>query len=369
MKTILIIDDDLLIRESLQDVLESRGFQVITANSGIAGLEVATQRQPDLILCDVQMPDMDGYVVLERLRENPDVQTIPFIFLTARSDKLAYRQGMNLGADDYLSKPCSIQELLAAVNSRLAKQDVLQARSQKELDGLRRSIAMSLPHEFRTPLTGIFTSVELLRLVVDETDNTAELLGIADTIQAAAQRLYRLIQNYLLYSKLELAIRDPNYQWSGADGVTLLPESTIAALANMIAAQFNRTADLKLNLQNTAIAISAFDLEKVISELLDNAFKFSALNTSVEVFSTIEPEFFHIRIINQGIGMTSAQIAASGAYVQFNRQFQEQQGVGLGLAIAKRLVELQKGSLTIDSVPNQTTTVHVLLPLAKNSEL
>lgn len=364
MKTILIIDDDPLIRESLKDVLESSGFQAITASNGMNGLRLASQQQPDLILCDVQMPNMDGYAVLSKLRQTPAIQTIPFIFLTGRSEVMDLRQGMNLGADDYLSKPCGVDELLAALNSRLAKQEVLQAQAQKELDSLRSSIAMSLPHEFRTPLTGIFTSVELLRLVMEDSANAAEILSIADTIQTSARRLYRLIQNFLLYAKLEVAVRDPHYKSSLLYETTLEPETAIATLASQLVSQENRGADLHLALQNAGIAIPMFDLEKIMTELIDNAIKFSVPNSPIEVVSTIEPEYFHLQVRNQGIGMTAAQIAALGAYKQFDRQIYEQQGVGLGLAIVQRLVELRDGYLTIDSVPDDSTTVHVFLPLA-----
>lgn len=364
MKTILIIDDDLLIRESLRDVLESQGFQTITAENGKTGLHLAAQCPLDLILCDVKMPEMDGYAVLQALRQMPTMQTIPFIFLTARADKLDLRQGMNLGADDYLNKPCTIEELLAALNSRLAKHEALQAQTQKELDQLRSSIALSLPHEFRTPLTGIFTSVELLRLAAEQRMGDAEIVSIADTIQSSAQRLYRLIQNYLMYSKLELAIRDPNAQAVDLDEITLEPKLALTSLATELAAKANRSADLRLNLQNAAIAISVFDLEKIITELLDNAIKFSPMHSLIEVSSAVKEDFFQIQVVDYGIGMTAAEIARLGAYMQFNRETLEQQGVGLGLAIARRLVQLRGGQLTIESVPHQMTTIQVVIPLA-----
>jgi two-component system sensor histidine kinase/response regulator len=134
MKKILVIDDDPLIRESIQDLLESQGFQAITASNGSNGLQLAIAKQPDLILCDIQMPEMDGYGVLRALRNHAALKTTPFIFLTARSDYGDLRQGMNLGADDYLSKPCSTDELLVTLNRRLEKQAMLQSHSQQQLD-------------------------------------------------------------------------------------------------------------------------------------------------------------------------------------------------------------------------------------------
>lgn len=365
MKTILVIDDDPLIRESVQDLLESHGFRPITASGGAIGLELAIQNHPDLILCDLQMPDMSGYEVLKAIRANPAVQTIPFIFLAAQSDRVALRQGMNLGADDYLAKPCSANELLAALNSRLEKQEVLQSQAQQQLDTLRSSIAMSLPHEFRTPLTGIFTSVELLRLTVNDSEVANDVLEIAQTIQTSAQRLYRLIQNYLFYAKLEVAVRDPAYKTTLSREVTSFPGYAIANLATTIATRDQRPDDLELDLQNTAIAIPHFEFEKIVNEVLENAFKFSPSGTPVIATSQVQNNHYHIQITNSGHGMTVEQIANLGGYMQFDRQFYEQQGVGLGLAIAQRLVGLYDGQLTITSVPHQTTTVSVVLPLAE----
>ncbi|MDX2231268.1 MAG: response regulator [Leptolyngbyaceae cyanobacterium bins.349] len=364
MKRILVIDDDPLVRESLHDVLESYGFAALTANNGRTGLQLAAEKQPDLILCDVQMPELDGYAVLQALRAHPTLNTTPFVFLTARSDYSDLRQGMNLGADDYLPKPCGVDELLVVLNNRLQKHDVLQAQSRQQLDSLRSNIALSLPHEFRTPLAGILTSVELLRLVVDGSENATEVIEIADTIQTAAQRLHRLIQNFLLYSKLEVAVRDPAYKLSLTDEMVCEPLYTITTVTATLAAQYQRSADLQVALQNTPIAFSHFDLEKVMTEVLDNAFKFSMPQTPVTVTSEIQADHYHIQVINHGRGMTADQIAHLGGYMQFNRHLYEQQGVGLGLAIAQRLLELREGRLTIESIPNHTTTVSIVLPCA-----
>lgn len=364
MKTILIIDDDSLVRESLQDVLELYGFRTLTASNGRVGLELAMQSQPDLILCDVQMPEMDGYTVLQTLRQTPAVQTIPFVFLTAWADRPNQRQGMELGADDYLGKPCSTQELLAALQSRLGKQQAIQAQSQAELDRLRSSIAIALPHEFRTPLSGIFTSVELLRLLLEGAEQADELLPIVETIQAAAQRLHGLVQNYLIYCKLELAIRDPEYKSRLPEEATFDPTAMIGQIATQIALLTDRQADLRLDLRNAEITFSLFDLEKVLAELLNNAFKFSPAQSSVRVTSRIVDRNFQICISNEGRGMTPAQIEALGGYMQFNRDIFEQQGIGLGLAIAQRLLQLRDGNLMITSIPDQITTVTITIPLA-----
>ncbi len=122
MKTILVIEDDELIRNNLLEILELEGFRAIEAENGQVGIQKARAYLPDLVLCDICMPELDGYGVLESLRSTSQTSTIPIVFLTAKSEQRDMRHGMNLGADDYLVKPCSVNELIGAVSSRLKKQ-------------------------------------------------------------------------------------------------------------------------------------------------------------------------------------------------------------------------------------------------------
>lgn len=121
MKTILIIEDQPDMRENLATMLELENYAVLTANDGIQGLATAREEKPDLILCDVMMPKLDGYGMLQRLREDQTIAGTPFIFLTARGEQQDLRAGMNLGADDYLIKPVTAADLLAALSARLER--------------------------------------------------------------------------------------------------------------------------------------------------------------------------------------------------------------------------------------------------------
>ena len=134
MKKILVIEDEQTVRESILDLLEAEGFSGMGGENGNVGLQLARDNHPDLILCDVQMPDLDGYSVLTHLREAANTADIPFIFLTARGTKADIRYGMELGADDYLTKPCTATELLGAISVRLAKQAALLERYHKQTD-------------------------------------------------------------------------------------------------------------------------------------------------------------------------------------------------------------------------------------------
>lgn len=127
MKTILIIEDQPDMRENIATILEMEGYAVLEAADGRRGLETALEEKPDLILCDVMMPGMDGHQVLDALRRQPFIAGTPFIFLTARGEKHDLRQGMNLGADDYLTKPASASDLLDAISARLEREQKRRA--------------------------------------------------------------------------------------------------------------------------------------------------------------------------------------------------------------------------------------------------
>ena len=127
MKKILLIEDNNDIRENTAEIMELANYQVLTAENGKTGVEIALREKPDLIICDIMMPLLDGYGVLHMLHKNPVTKNTPFIFLTAKTERADFRKGMELGADDYITKPFSEAELLNAVESRLAKQDQLKS--------------------------------------------------------------------------------------------------------------------------------------------------------------------------------------------------------------------------------------------------
>lgn len=145
MKTILLIEDDTALRENTAELLELSGFQVFTAPNGRIGIEVAKNRLPNIIVCDIMMPEVDGYGVLEAVSLEATTSHIPFIFLSARTEHKEIRKGMDLGADDYLTKPFEEEELLSAIESRLAKAEILSkaldsASKKKVIEGNVRNL-------------------------------------------------------------------------------------------------------------------------------------------------------------------------------------------------------------------------------------
>lgn len=137
-RTILVIDDNNDIRENTSEILELAGYKTFTAENGKRGVEMAMKEKPSVIVCDIMMPDLDGYGVLHLLRKNPETQNIPFIFLTAKTERGDFRKGMEMGADDYITKPFEDIELLNAVETRLKKSEILEQKYSATPQGLNQ---------------------------------------------------------------------------------------------------------------------------------------------------------------------------------------------------------------------------------------
>ena len=133
MSKILVIEDEALTRDMFRDCLEAEGFQTFGAKDGLTGIGLARQHLPNLVLCDIIMPKLDGYEVLSQLRQDTTTAAIPFVFITAKTGKADRRQGMSLGADDYLTKPSTVEELLEVVSVRLKKNAILEQHHATDL--------------------------------------------------------------------------------------------------------------------------------------------------------------------------------------------------------------------------------------------
>ncbi len=368
MNKILIIEDEDDIRDIIVEILTAHGYQVIDTDNGETGINLAIAHHPDLILCDIMMPGIDGYEVLRQLHGNPSTDVIPFIFLTAKAAKEDMRQAIELGADDYLTKPFTRAELLGAVKIRLEKKRLLQQQSEKKLDDLRQNLARSLPHELLTPLNGILGFAKLLS--DQATKITAdELKEMSEMIETSAWRLHRTIQNFLLHAQLEIMRQEPQRLESFLRGETGSTQLILQVIAQKKAQEFNRTEDLHLDLEDTPLPVAENWLSKIAKELIDNAFKFSQPGSIVAVKTRINAPEFILTVCDRGRGMTAQQIANVGAYVQFERQLYEQQGSGLGLVIAQELIKCYGGRISIESSPKKGTTVSAIFPLNRKQEI
>jgi two-component system, sensor histidine kinase and response regulator len=363
MKRILVIDDEAWLREMVHMALAHKGFDVEEADNGEMGIEKARKSLPDLVLCDVNMDKVDGYLTLSSLRNEPMTASIPFILMTGMADHAGMRHGMELGADDYLPKPFTIEALYAAVDARLRKTQALRQEAERKLADLRENISFMLPHELRTPLNGILGFGEILSADAG-TLSSSDVAEMGQVIYESGKRLERLIENFLIYAQLELLATDPQKVMALRRKQALSPAALIREHATAQADLAGRGRDLVIDCADISLAICDEYLAKIVDELTQNSVKFSPAGTKVMITLSSAEGYGVLTVADRGKGFSPEQIAKVGAYMQFDRKMHEQQGLGLGLSIAQRLTELHAGSLTLSSERETGTRVTVRLPQA-----
>lgn len=362
MTKVLIVEDEEHIRHTIASVLELSDIRTVTADNGADGFELAKMHLPDLIISDIMMPKLDGFGLLREINNNETTAGIPFLFLSAKSDKTDVREGMNLGADDFISKPFDIEDLLASVRTRLKKKEFGTKKYEQRFDHLRTSIRRSLPHEIRTPLVAILGFTDFI-VKGDKNLSKTEIIEMVEQIRDSGQRLNRLFENYLMFANLEIIQSNEKDIFLLKSKASKSAEYIIAETSKMQASSYDRNEDLRFDIIDSQISVSEEYLMKVVEEISDNAFKYSQKGSPVEISSRIENDRYVFQVKDYGRGFTPEQISCVGAYVQFERRLYEQQGLGLGIAIAKKIVELHSGSFAIESEHGEYSIITVDLPI------
>ncbi len=203
MKKILVIEDSKPFRNQILKQLESKGFYTIAAENGFDGIKLAKEQLPDLVICDILMPDLDGYSVLIALRQNPDTAIIPFIFVTAKVTRSDLRKGMVLGADDYLTKPFTAEELIASVTTQLEKQVALQAaiatrlnkatQNQPEAD-LAPTVSIQSDNNVESILPNCPQLAEVFQFIEANYHRSINLCDVAEAVGYSPSYLTNLVR-------------------------------------------------------------------------------------------------------------------------------------------------------------------------------
>lgn len=340
--TILIIEDEPALRDTLRLLLEFNGHTVLAAADGREGIALASQA-PDMVFSDVGLPDMEGYEVLTAIRQLPPCSGIPFIFLTARIDRDDQRRGMALGADDYITKPFNSKDIIEAINARIRRQHPLHDRVEQLVAERRRAASAEWSHELMTPLNGMLGGLALIEAEAD-TIKPGELKGLLAMVRAAAERQFALSRKLVLYFELEGLKASgpiPSFSCLAADSITTAAERAAEAA--------HREKNLSVRCDSGNLALLDSHLIGAVEEVVGNAFKFSHEGQSVTVTGTRLGPRYEITITDQGHGMTAEQMANIAPFRQFDRELRNQQGLGLGLTIARSVAELAAGRLTLSA--------------------
>jgi two-component system sensor histidine kinase/response regulator len=365
MSTILVIEDERLLREEIVDMLNFEGFTTLEAADGEEGIKLAQEHLPDLVLCDIAMPKLDGYQVLLALREHPRISSIPFVFLTARSDRPFMRHGMELGADDYVTKPATNAEILAAIRARLERQTGVNGSQKLKLDEAKQTLTHLVAHELRTPLTSIMMVQDIVARQMGQL-SPSQMDSLLETMHSGSKRLAHLIEQMVYFTELETGILSPENIDAG--GQPLYLWQTLTAAVDLGRRFAHRQHDGLIRYEehdpDATVIASAPPLKHALAELVANALDFSPEGKEVVVSQWQADGFVWIMIVDQGAGMSPAE--ADRAFLDFsqvNREAHEQQGIGLGLPLARRIIEAHGGTLTLKSIAGKGTQVTVSLPV------
>ncbi|MBL8131053.1 MAG: response regulator [Anaerolineae bacterium] len=368
MPKILLIEDETPIREEVLDWLTFEGFDAIGAENGRQGLEIALRERPDLILSDIAMPVMDGHELLIEVRSTAALSDIPFIFLTASAERNSMRRGMDLGADDYLTKPFTHAEVLNAVRSRLertsAHSEQVQAKfalmssalnEERHKRLLKSRLVAMFSHDFRNPLASILTSISILKKYEDRLTPEQRHRHI-ERVEGSVRLLIQMIDDMLALAEMEsgsIEFKPQPLDLSGFVGA-ILDEFRIIDqemhpifFSSRLKSEFS--GDPKL-------------LRQIITNLTANALKYSPEGKGVSVALTETGDAVAIIIQDSGIGIPAESL--SKIFEPFHRAANSRSvnGTGLGLSIVKDCVERHKGRISVTSEIDQGTTFIVELP-------
>ncbi|WP_421827390.1 hybrid sensor histidine kinase/response regulator [Larkinella sp.] len=349
---IVLIEDETPIRDNVTTLLSLKGYDVESAPNGREGISLAMVSQPDLILCDIMMPEMDGYQVLEAIRSNRSLATVPFIFLTAKTEDADVRRGMISGADDYLTKPFTLESLLLAIESRLQREALRESDLQSRLGELRRTITRMSNHEYNTPLSGILGFVTLLMEHYNEFDQE-DSLSMLGMIKTCGLRLKRSLDNLRLMEDLQENPASVQF----IKGISRLDSDVVNHQIRTVNERHDQPIQSQIDVAGAPVCMSETGLRIVLDELIDNAHKFSNGSSPIRITGRRAGDSYRLTIVNRGQPFKPEDIARIAPYVQFDRKSYEQQGSGLGLAIVKKLLEVTGNTLEIESLPMGETSV------------
>jgi DNA-binding response OmpR family regulator/two-component sensor histidine kinase len=357
MKKIFLVEDEKQLVVNISLLLRSEGYDVMSANDGLEAMHKLNEFTPDLIISDIMMPYLNGYELFQRIKQNPKINYIPFLFLTAKSDITSIRQGMNLGADDYIIKPFSSDDLLRAIKTRLEKSNLIN----EQIDEIRDSISKYVPHELRTPLVAI---LGYSQLVLNESTSLSkeEIIEMVERINFGAKRLHTRIEKFLQLTDLEPVNKDI---WHGEEDTTIIDNSMIIQIIEEHHLLKDRDKDFEVTLEPAKIKIPRRCLISVLNEILENATKFSDPGKSIIVNGLERENVYLLEIEDKGNGMSESDIDKIGAFKQFNREILQQEGNGLGLIFVKRVMKIVNGDIKISSQLNKFTKVSITIPLIR----
>ena len=344
MTKILLIEDEKVLRENTSELLELHGFECIIAEHGKIGLEKALTEKPDLIICDIMLPHLNGYQIKEALNNLNEQARIPFIFLSAKIEREDIKKGMDLGADDYITKPFRIAELVFSIKNRLEKSRYIQS-AVSEPRAIDNIIHLSKQH-CNMPLNGI---INLSGILNSKHSNPPEFLEKSLlAINKSSKQLYKTLNNVIDLVRLK-HYNNPVDEVHTLINIKSIIEQTLSERSD----HYNYFGEKKINLhcEESILALEQ-DIEIIAFELIDNMFKFSTsniINISLGTKVASNNKWINLSVSNNISKPISFSMSDVQPFNQLQQNKEQSDGSGLGLSLIKLIVQKYSGTIKIDT--------------------
>jgi len=366
MYKVLIVEDTLAIREEIYDILFMEGYEVFQAENGLIGFEIALKEDPDLIVSDILMPELNGFEMFEKLQKNNKTVSIPLIFLSAKAEKEDIRIGMNLGADDYLTKPTNVDDLLNAVKNKIKKKliidqtisaktgtlsEILQ-NQRTELDNYSHLIS----HELKSSLRNIS---DLLTWSQEDLAGTNNFQDFTINFKLMEDKIEKMD---LLLAKLE----HYNNITSATFKNKLVNSDTIV---KQIIDETQKPSAVTIKIRNElpSLFVDGTMVKKVFKILIENALEhIDKKNGLIEIACEMTQKDYIFSIMDNGIGIHEKY---HKRIFNMFEVIESTKSVGIGLSMAKKIISHYSGQVYLKSTPNVETIFYFNLPISKVSPL
>jgi signal transduction histidine kinase len=359
MFKILIVEDTLTIREEIHDILVMEGYTVFEAENGSIGFEIALKKHPDLIISDILMPKLNGFEMYKKLQNNKTTKLIPLIFLSAKAEKSDIRAGMNLGAEDYLTKPIDVEDLLNTVKIKIDKKLLLAQETidktttisailqqqKKELD----NYAQLISHELKTPLRNISDILTWIREELAHPISSENSINSIELLEKKVERMEILLIKLEQYKN----IRSSSFKKN---------KINLNTIAKKVIAKLQVPSHIKIEIKNKLPTLFADEimLEKVFEILIQNALDHIDKKKGLILLAcetTEEDYLFSIK--DNGIGIKTKY---HEKIFEMFQTIDSNNSTGIGLSIVKKIISYYNGEVKVESKTNKETIFYFSLP-------
>lgn len=366
---ILVVDDDPLVREIAQAKLTADGHSVYEAENGAEGWTLLQTQPFDLALIDLEMPQVDGFTLIARIRGDETLHHLPVIVITSLQDEAAVDRAFEAGANSFVSKPLvwpSLQRQVRYVwRAHINERELRDAKEQAERSvRLKNSFMSVINHELRTPLTHIIGFAEVLQMETDGPLGSPTYVDYVNEIAGAGRRLLGNITEVIMLSRAlagEIELEEGEYQFSSLLNDVLVDVDPVVRSHNAAISVEQTEGDYRIRCDLNLLG-------RCLIALIDNAVKFSPDGGTVDVGVDLRSDgAVDIRVTDHGPGMTPEQIAdCFEPFVQSDMSFRRSaEGIGLGLTLVRTLIELHGGKLSLESLLGAGTRATITLPSSR----